>query len=783
MKYAIILIFLSFNLLHAVTLTVNKAREENASVTIVHIVNDRPFRCEKSLRDDFKKSVVCRFSPPLQDHIDRKEEDIEIRTRPEGLELLPAGVVHLYAVPTGLVGVQEVAYGEDGPSRHWIVVASEKPLSLFETDEEEGLHFAIPFAQKMPPHVGTLDIDAKPLQHSKIADAIKKLKELYRKKMYPNVINSANILLSDEINRYNSEIWLYKLRAEDARNWASHEAMTAENGQQTIEDANEWIRLFPSDAHLQEVLAIMVHTYLGLGHMKEAQRIIDTLKKEFPDSAQTQKALIYLGDRLTKTNKRNEAIKIYEEIYYGTKDLQIASLAAERLAQLYLAENRPEKAAEYLRKILKANPDYLKNDPKASFEMARKLAKKKQYPIAIEIADKIEDALQDRALKERLCKERAFWLEQAGRYEEAREAYRTYLKRYTHGRFKAFVQEHLQKLLLDTKESNLTKRLAFLDEMMLKYPKEEKIYAKALAQKARILLDLGRYDEVVRVGEQLRAHHLEKMLQEAVAGAFRIDITKKRCTEAIHLYDTYHPQVDSNATDVLFACFLRSMAYDKAYKLAKSMSETTGIKERGFWLSRLAHIAFLMGRYQEVVQIADDMRKIEALEGGRYYERTLYEAARSYYLMGGHEEEFIKSVSEIEKRFPDKLTNLDLYADLLKIAKKRRDDALLIATARKMIALQRRYHIATYTPQTELEYIEALKRLGRYAEALRVDIDLLYAKLTDAQRAQVLFEAGDLSMKLGKKEEAKAFFRKCGEIVNDTAWVSLCAQSLKLLEE
>ena len=108
---------------------------------------------------------------------------------------------------------------------------------------------------------------------------------------------------------------------------------------------------------------------------------------------------------------------------------------------------------------------------------------------------------------------------------------------------------------------------------------------------------------------------------------------------------------------------------------------------------------------------------------------------------------------------------------------------LIVSYAQKIIALQKMHKISDYSPMVELDYINALKRLKQYSKALKEDIKLIYMKLTDVQRANVLYIAGELSLKTGKTKEAKEFFIKCGDIVEDSSWQRLCAENLKLLED
>ncbi len=240
MKYLIILIF-SLSSLSALTLTLNQAKEENTTFSILHIESKQPFVCKRELLENFEKVIECRFKDPLIDRYSRQNMDLRIDTVAGKLRITPKKTYRLYSVENDLVTKEEVAWPVRRERKHWIVVASPRPISLFERNEKPGLKFPVPVGEKEPPYVGALDIDALPLRSAKIAHKVKKLKDLYMKKMYQNVINSAKILLEDERGSFDAEILLYKIRAQAQLNSAQSGALTAESAQQLIDDAKMWI--------------------------------------------------------------------------------------------------------------------------------------------------------------------------------------------------------------------------------------------------------------------------------------------------------------------------------------------------------------------------------------------------------------------------------------------------------------------------------------------------------------------------------------------------------------
>jgi tetratricopeptide (TPR) repeat protein len=181
--------------------------------------------------------------------------------------------------------------------------------------------------------------------------------------------------------------------------------------------------------------------------------------------------------------------------------------------------------------------------------------------------------------------------------------------------------------------------------------------------------------------------------------------------------------------------------------------------------------------------IGEDIEKLSIMLQTIKYNDIVYEKAIAYYNLQKYDDMMLREVEKVEQFFPKNIRNIDLFNKVLRYAKSSKNDLLIVKYAQKIIELQKQHKIDDYSPTVEIDLVNALKRLKQYDKALKEDVKLLYIKLTDAQRANVLFLAGDLSLKVAKQKEAKEFFIKCGEIVEDSSWQKLCAESLKLFEE
>jgi len=101
--------------------------------------------------------------------------------------------------------------------------------------------------------------------------------------------------------------------------------------------------------------------------------------------------------------------------------------------------------------------------------------------------------------------------------------------------------------------------------------------------------------------------------------------------------------------------------------------------------------------------------------------------------------------------------------------------------AKKIISLQKRYKSYVLTPGIELDYITALKKLNKYSTALKIAKNLLMRIHKQTLKDRILYEIGDIYMKLKDVKSAKKSFKKCSDLNTTSGWKNLCKESLKFL--
>ncbi len=767
---------------YAASLTLNEAKDHNQSFSILHIKDDTPFLCEIKMRDDFKDIIVCTFQERIAPTISQVNRDLSINSSDNKIEIIPSIKIKLQYLQDDFIMTNVIKQKIKQEHKHWIVVGYKDDIAIFQHSKERGIDFDIVYQDGELPFVGSLDLDGLPIVQKRDAFEMRYIREAFEEQKFDRVINLADKLLKEKSGTFIPEAKLYKLRAMDMLAWEMGEESDIDNDE-LLNLAQDWIEENPSSKHLSEVLMYISKTYYKLGHMNKGDEYSNVLKDEFFDDKFNKIAQLHKGDRVYKNRKRRaEALKIYKDVLYKTDDLMIASLAASKITKRYLDNENIDLAEEFYKKVVDANELYLKEQMHESYDFAKQFADAKKYDLAIQIIGILISVDSKNKLVDEMRKDIGYWYELSGNKDAAFGLYRQYLEDYPNGDYIGFVKSRLDKTLLDINEKNATKKMANIDNILAKYPNDP-IYKKALIEKAQILIENGKYKKLFALEKELKANDGAKFLQYGAQKKISEDLKIFNCKAAMYLLDEYNITVEVQDEERLFNCLMKFAKYKKALNISQKYLEDKVLPKRLKWMYQTLKLYSKLDKNKSVVMLGEDIEKLSKVLNTKRYDDIVYEKAEAYYNLQEYDDMMLKEVKKAEELFPNNIKNIDLFSRVLRYAKNKKIDMLIVSYAQKIIALQKRHKISDYSPIVELDYINALKRLKQYSKALKEDVKLIYMKLTDVQRANVLYIAGELSIKTGKEKEAKEFFIKCGEIVEDSSWQRLCAENLKLLDE
>ncbi len=778
--------------LFSLTIALNSAKVDGEIYAVLHVEDEEPLKCQIIPQDLDKKIYLCSFnkiikSPikakrmPLVD-IDflEKRSEFYVRIKPKVNSKLVMVQNSLYINPE--VGEKSKIKS----AKHWSILLYEK--SPFSQERAmEIIDFPIIYTKNPKPYIGALDLNGAPISYAQSKDIrlYLDLKKNYSDKKYQKVIQDSVSV----VNRYpqtifESEFMLYRLRAMDKGIDEENEEITdIFDNNSIVDEGKAWIKAFPSDNNIPEVLMLITKAYFKMGFKSDANYFMDILVSEHEDSAFTKKAILVFADSLYNKKHKAKAIKLYMDVLYSAQDLDIATQAAIRLSNSEMDRGKTNKARAYLSKVLEANKDYLTRDRESSYKLAKKLAKNGLYDVAAQVADVLLIGLKRvNSNREVLLRDSGIWHAKANDIKEGYDRLQQYLSEYSNGRFVDEVQSSMDELFFELKETNETKLANYYDKLIDKY--KNKIGDKAVVEKAKLLLSQKRYKDVLRMQAALEYVNENNATHEYVAAAATAltaeAFEKDRCTEAVNYIEIYKLDLKRLDSSKVFDCFILSSRYKSAKNLSEGFIKEGGLKSRSEWMQKYLQSLYKLHEYRSVIDVGNDVlgvsKSLKTLPKNGSLQMMFFS-----YMKLKHFEKAIEIAEVIEKSYPDELKNSDVYMKIVQKAQDDRDDLLLKQYAEKIMLLQKKFKSSAYTPEVELGLIEALKRLKKPKEALVVAKSLLEMDISLKQKTRAYYNAGELSMKLDKNAEAKEYFEKCKNIEVDSSWRDICEQNLKLL--
>jgi tetratricopeptide (TPR) repeat protein len=514
--------------------------------------------------------------------------------------------------------------------------------------------------------------------------------------------------------------------------------------------------------------------------------------------------MIDYGDLKLKTRDSDGAISMYEKALFLTKDIELASVAAMRLAKRSEQRNKMDKASEYYQKILKGNREYFIKKPAKSWATARKMAKNKAYLLGADIAKILldDDSEEIEDIKERMLVTMAAWYYEAGKVDKAIKYYAQYLVDYKEeGEFLDRVQSAYDKAMFETDEDSDDQRLKKYDELIAKYNGED-IANKATYAKAEILYKQKKYsdvllmqseieflpEDIIQDGKYMITQSAIQMTQELLELVKQDDYqensnNKKICKEVEDYRNNYDITTDKKYDNAQYICYKTLGKAQNAITLAKSYFGSDDIKIKLEWMLKAQKILKEQNSLKKMVKLTQDIIDTASMSGITKYDELVYDIFDAKIKQLIPKEKLIDYSDKILKKFPSNPKNREIYSELIKIAVANKDHLLSIAYSKKLIDLQKELHSNIYSPWVDFVYLQALMDSDKLKLAKKVSKEMMGEKFVGEDRLKLLYLRSNILTRTGWSNKAKPLLQECSDAVISSKWVGLCKESLKWVDE
>ncbi len=783
----IFLVLLSICTLFSFELTLNTGRENNQPFAVLHAKNDLDFTCQKFMIEGkvrFECEIIGIVDNPLKDQ-NFVAFDLKFvkDTQKIKMIILPKMDARMFDLSQDIYIDKELNSSSAHKSKGFTFVFTPE---LIVKKDYDGLDFNINFPHESLPYVGALDLNSNPVMIPQSADinTYLRIKSEYDKANFSQVATDAK----NAINRYKgsifmSEFMLYKLRAQNKLYTQDPAMRDQQTLQKMIEDAKNWMRTFTSDKNFNEVLYIMLRTYIALSQRADVEYTMSILNNEQANSYFTQLARLDYADYIYGLHERERAVDIYQNIYFNTKNLDLAARSAMSLAKNDLLNNRIDRALQYINTILKANPEYFGKDIPRSLELAKLFNQHKQYDIAASIYEdafakmsKIDDNYEE------VLKDLALTLTMTSRADEAKKYLDLYMDDYLEGKYLDDIKKASDEVFFAIGDNNATLLHERYKNLMQEYAqKDENIVNKALNADANLYYKEGNFNAILSYKDEIEAKKLPeatKLLENAAIKTLSAYLKSDNCINATNVFKQFSSYDIGDKIEYkkqMLSCLVRTLNINEALSyIDKNYNE-----DPIFYGLQKASILYDNKQYLQVLNISKDVASSRILKSEEENFKAYYFQFLSYLKMNDYNAAI--RVLKILESFPMNFTMVEAYDTLVSYANDHNMQTTILTYAPKAINYQNLKGINLFSPNLEFIYLDTLAKTNQNEEFLAVLIDLLKLKLSDEDRARALYIQSMAYERMQNLNAQKESLKQCLELKTPSNWQNLCREKNKIL--
>lgn len=790
LKVILLLLFLLFSNSLALEISINSAKEDNKKYSTLHLRDKDKFLCQREI-DDFKVTtkIICAFPKQPRKKIRKLQNDFfsidtQIKRKTFFLIIKPFKKMRLVPIVFDLSKDDNVYSPEVKLAKHWMVIGfDESPPHIKDQNyNENATNFPYLMKSDKLPYVGGLDVSGKPVKVKHVQDIKEfiKIKELYKKGDYDRSLDKIeDILLEYPDTLFKPELLFYKIRIYDKMKY----------NEELLELTKTFLREYSSNDNIAEVLSLTAKAYSKLGQSTDADYFFDRLFKEHGDTEYAKWGMIYKGEMLESEGVGEKSAAYYERALKETKNIELASTAAFKLSKYYLNHLDKDKANEYISKIVKAKPSFLKERYEESKDLMEHYLYEGQYKSAADIAGALlEGQDKDDLDAELLLRDQGIWLSKSKNKIEALEPLKKYIKLYDFGRYLNEVKVAKDGLFFDEdlQDTNLTSKLARFDELMYQY-KNDSIGNRAIYEKAKVLNKNQLYEEVLDMEDKLLSlddtiyKDVNKVIHEAAVGFMKQSLEKRKCNLVLTTSNKYKITLSDKWDDGIYECAMQGSDYKLARKTSTKNLNLKNLAQRKKWLYRHIKLDFATGNYSEVLEASNELIKLVDSDKDSPY-LDVYRIIFDTYQRLEQDDNMLKAIVDIEKIYGVSYKDVDRYVAVMGIGIDKKDDNIVIKYGNYVMDIQKKDGSHIQSPYVEFSLFEAYMNIENYNSALNVINSLDKVKLKTKDKARQKYLLGSVYTKLWRDSDALKAYNEVIELDPNSAWAELAKSAKSILK-
>jgi hypothetical protein len=461
-----------------------------------------------------------------------------------------------------------------------------------------------------------------------------------------------------------------------------------------------------------------------------------------------------------------------------TVDINVATYAGYKLAYIYLVNSQSKESAKYTQKIAKVKPEYFSEKLAVSIRMMDIYVDIEDYKSAATIAMCLVDSMSDIDVNYELyLKDVGIWLSYTDDKKAALKALNKYLEVYDEGEFDAEVRIVKDSLFFTNVDENATTKLQNYEKLISKY-QNDTIGSRAIYKKAKLLLELKRYNDVLAMQDTLykldttKYKDIDNIINDSAIGSMENALKDKECNGVLEIAAKYKIKLSDSWDDGIYECAMKGGDYILAKSSANKNLKSEDIDFRKKWLFRYIKVDFTTGNYTNVISASKELiTLIKDNKDSKYKE--VYRILFDTYNRVENNSQMLSCIDDIEKVFGKNYKDIDRYVAMITIADKLKDDNLVIKYATIIMDTQKESDSFVQSPFVEFTLYQAYINKEDNNGALNVIKSLENIKLKDSDRARQKYLLGSIYSKLWRKDEANTAYDEAIKADAKSPWADL----------
>ena len=559
-------------------------------------------------------------------------------------------------------------------------------------------------------------------------------------------------------------------------------------GAKVLENAINRSVIIESD--LLDALRLLVQLQIRINKIKEAEFYANMIQETFDDPLSQAYGKIAHASISTHRRRYKTSIRMLYDILVKTNNIEVATVVADELYDVYILNKQNDKAYKLASKVLEKNIDYYANDSYQAMVKVDKLIEADMPKLAIEILHVLLDKAKDKENRNKF----KFMLAN------------TYMKINTRDLEHAFEAKELYKDLISSREQNPYKidSKMYVDEILMregklsptiiikKYKHSQEMQDRAMLQE---LLNYANKNDYTSINKFKRIYkkikkdtfkrfgykNFKEIMEIINADMISYYLTQNKCKELsveiakIDQFSLKRLMLENNNSDALLECMLENPDQESFNTALRAYGDS----KDGKTYLQLQEIALQLQDYKSAYELSSkvDMLGDKKIKQQEFLNRFIIYGKQNnsfsmekFFQYAGNNPDFIKE-NESNPVIIDFYYQYYLY--LIK-KRKSRDAKLYLA---KLYDKQTKMDAFVYSPYVELQLAsEAIldddyeKAQEYYFEALENPRRIMPNDLT-----KIYYEMSNSYKKTNKENRYKDAIDKCKNVKNaDNIYKDMC---------